>query len=473
MFVAQSELSALVESIIKTAPHLDMKSLLERLERWMHFGLKQENARFIRSSLEKVFPHCYLSRTNQISGNDSHEPAVWASLLAAYLDAKAWDCSELCAKDAIWCELNLIETPVYLIDVVLQMNTENVQREFLVAVVSRIFSLPPASFSEAMNAVRLFMFHKWLDKEAPHIVKPTIKAIIQTYINTETFLKWMGQQGIFQKLGESSEESITNFFEAFDLVELASFLAPHHDSIIGADVSLKPRPKKRRLVERSFNGFPDQLDYSIKFSTKSEYSPVASLSPNAKKSEFNQSSMNPKLLNRITTDGTNSVVQPEDVIKFHSDQSGQSCSENGHIIEPLEIVPDNLKLLNSLHANMNYNSQNAHGSFRQSDGSQDLIPAANIDLTVMTTTENSLAPLTGTPLLRRGSPPVSQTCRFATRKRRHSNELQDMSDSYLETDSCLQTPKTRKSAKRRASDSASKVQMGKGRYFLRERTSVT
>ncbi|KAF5396434.1 hypothetical protein PHET_10737 [Paragonimus heterotremus] len=128
-------LSNLVESFLTPGIPLGrMQDHLCTIEKWMHFGLQEENSRVIEGCMKEILPVFVAHRNQHCSVYTAEECAVVASLLAAFMDSKCWSGSQIGVKEALWCELCLVKNPIYLVDVLLQMTSKQGRSTFIHAV---------------------------------------------------------------------------------------------------------------------------------------------------------------------------------------------------------------------------------------------------------------------------------------------------------------------------------------------------
>ncbi|KAG5452264.1 hypothetical protein CSKR_201632, partial [Clonorchis sinensis] len=124
---SHTTLEELVERYIHAPKN---KQAFYNTERWMHTNLKKDNAESILISLKKFFSAFFTRNVKRCQPYNPREFAVLASLLAAFMDCRFWAGFPPSSNEASWCELTLVGTPIYLIDVLLQMTTVAGTSEF-------------------------------------------------------------------------------------------------------------------------------------------------------------------------------------------------------------------------------------------------------------------------------------------------------------------------------------------------------
>ncbi|KAF7234261.1 hypothetical protein EG68_12207 [Paragonimus skrjabini miyazakii] len=220
-------LSNLAESFLTPGIPLGrMQDHLRTIEKWMHCGLQEENSRVIEECLRKILPVFFVHRNQQCSVYTAEECAVVASLLAAFMDSKCWSGSQIGVKEALWCELCLVENPIYLVDVLLQMTSKQGQNTFIHAVSKRVFSLSKTYFEHPSNIIRLIALHKWLKNKAQHSMLPSVQNLIENYISTKKLLAWMKERDSNFVDDVDPEQLIHELVDSYELTELVNLLGP-------------------------------------------------------------------------------------------------------------------------------------------------------------------------------------------------------------------------------------------------------
>ncbi|KAA3680338.1 uncharacterized protein DEA37_0011215 [Paragonimus westermani] len=202
------ELSNLVESFLTPGISLSrMQDHFRTIEKWMHRGLQKENSR--------INWQVYTTE----------ECATVASLLAAFMDSKCWSGSQIGVKEALWCELCLVENPIYLVDVLLQMTSKQGRDAFIHAVGKRVFSLSKTYFENPSSVIRLIALHKWLKNEAQPSMLPSVQNLIENY-NTRKLSAWMRERNGNFVEDVDPEQIIHELVDSYELTELVNLLGP-------------------------------------------------------------------------------------------------------------------------------------------------------------------------------------------------------------------------------------------------------
>ncbi|CAH8829020.1 unnamed protein product [Trichobilharzia szidati] len=234
--------------------------LIVKIEEWSRIRVDAKNAQMINDCLEKVLSIYYSHSFLGCSSCKSNDRMIWTSLLASFLDSKKVldNSSKLSLKDILLVEFTLSGETIYLIDVLLQMNTAVSAPDFAAAVTKRIFSMDKTIFKSHVNTVRILMLYKWLDLNFPHIVKPTQEQLSRKYLDTDSIFRWMRQK-IPTKIKLAywktctTNEKIQMLLNAFDLSTLAKLLNPCSDDVegknndnVGNQVKIKRHKKKEK-----------------------------------------------------------------------------------------------------------------------------------------------------------------------------------------------------------------------------------
>ncbi|TGZ70343.1 hypothetical protein CRM22_003252 [Opisthorchis felineus] len=259
---SHTTLEELVERYIHAPKN---KQAFYNTERWMHTNLKKDNAESILISLKKFFSAFFVRNVKRCQPYSPREFAVLASLLAAFMDCRFWAGFPPSSNETSWCELTLVGTPIYLIDVLLQMTTVAGTNEFAQGIYRRIFCLPKAYFKCPTNAVRLIALYKWASGEiAAPIFSP--KDLIANYLHAHSLITWIyNRHGKITASLESQDRSdeqvlqtIINNYELEDFVELLSPTATQNVKLESdeAEASLKKKiqsssKKRRKLTQNS------------------------------------------------------------------------------------------------------------------------------------------------------------------------------------------------------------------------------
>ncbi|KAF8561856.1 hypothetical protein P879_03331 [Paragonimus westermani] len=220
------DLSNLVESFLTPdIPLGRMQDHLRTIEKWMHRGLQKENSKIIEGCLQQVIPVFFAHRNQRCSVYTTEECAVVASLLAAFMDSKCWSGSQIGVKEALWCELCLVENPIYLVDVLLQMTSKQGRDAFIHAVGKRVFSLSKTYFENPSSVIRLIALHKWLKNEAQPSMLPSIQNLIENY-NTRKLSAWMRERNGNFVEDVDPEQLIHELVNSYEITELVNLLGP-------------------------------------------------------------------------------------------------------------------------------------------------------------------------------------------------------------------------------------------------------
>ncbi|KAF6772193.1 hypothetical protein AHF37_09021 [Paragonimus kellicotti] len=258
MSTVMINLSSLVESFLTPGIPLGrMQDHLRTIEKWMHCGLQEENSRVTEDCLKEVLPIFFAHRNQQCSVYTTEECAVVASLLAAFMDSKCWSGSQIGVKEALWCELCLVENPIYLVDILFQMTSKQGRNTFIHAVSKRVFSLSKTYFENPSSVIRLIALHKWLKKEAQHSMLPSVQNLIENYISTKRLSAWMKERNINYVEDVDPEQLIHELVDSYELTQLVNLLGPpestketqssHHKTQTANVVSLIGEPVKIRV----------------------------------------------------------------------------------------------------------------------------------------------------------------------------------------------------------------------------------
>nr|CAH8826627.1 unnamed protein product [Trichobilharzia regenti] len=210
--------------------------LIVKIEEWSRIRIDANNAKMINDCLEKVLSIYYSHSFLGCSLCKSNDRMIWTSLLASFLDSKKVldNSSRLGLKDILLVEFTLSGESIYLIDVLLQMNTAVSTPDFAAAVTKRIFSMDKTIFKSYVNTIRILMLYKWLDLNFPHIVKPTQEQLSRKYLDADSIFRWMRKR-IPTKIKLAywktctTNEKIQMLLNAFDLSTLAKLLNPCSD----------------------------------------------------------------------------------------------------------------------------------------------------------------------------------------------------------------------------------------------------
>ncbi|KAG5452263.1 hypothetical protein CSKR_201631 [Clonorchis sinensis] len=259
---SHTTLEELVERYIHAPKN---KQAFYNTERWMHTNLKKDNAESILISLKKFFSAFFTRNVKRCQPYNPREFAVLASLLAAFMDCRFWAGFPPSSNEASWCELTLVGTPIYLIDVLLQMTTVAGTSEFAQGIYRRIFCLPRAYFKCPTNAVRLIALYKWASGEiAAPIFSP--KDLVANYLHAHSLITWIySRHGKITAPLESQDSSdeqvlqtIINNYELEDFVELLSPTATQNVNLESDEVAaglkknIQPSSKKlKKLIQNS------------------------------------------------------------------------------------------------------------------------------------------------------------------------------------------------------------------------------
>ncbi|TPP63188.1 hypothetical protein FGIG_01861 [Fasciola gigantica] len=238
-----SDLALLVSGLCATGlKAAEVFRILSETERWMHTGLKRENAEAIINCLSALLPRA-------ISVLISHKViftwdhcAVLSSLLSALLDSKRFLGKLLTKEDAMFCEFVLRGNSVFLIDVLVQMLNCDHHNAFVRAIFERVQSLTVRHFTHPQQAVRLLIFAKWC---SAHQGLPVLqfKDLLQNRINSATVVEWIKKKipsvlcgGVLQ--AQDSEKLLQSLYKKLSLEQLVDLL--NWDSQIEDTVAERP-----------------------------------------------------------------------------------------------------------------------------------------------------------------------------------------------------------------------------------------
>ncbi|CAH8298914.1 unnamed protein product [Schistosoma turkestanicum] len=184
---------------------------------------------------------------------------TWTSLLASFLDSRVLlqkhnthgNLNLLNSKDLCMVEFTLSGETIYLVDVLLQMNTIALVPEFGELVAKRIFSLGKSTFKHDANVIRILMLHKWLDLNFSHIEKPTIEQLGK-YLDPNSVLDWISlrirndiKTGYWKTC--TVADKIQILLNSFDLSTLATLLGPSKTSGVGGQSYAKEHSRKKEF----------------------------------------------------------------------------------------------------------------------------------------------------------------------------------------------------------------------------------
>uniref|UniRef100_A0A5K4EHZ1 ULP_PROTEASE domain-containing protein n=1 Tax=Schistosoma mansoni TaxID=6183 RepID=A0A5K4EHZ1_SCHMA len=211
-------------------------NLIVKIENWSRVRIDAENAQKINDCLYNVLPIYYSHSFHECPLCRSDNYMTWTSLLASFLDSKvllqkhnSHNNSDLFnSKDLCMVEFTLSGETIYLVDVLLQMNTTALVPEFGEFVAKRIFSLDKSTYKRHEIAIRILMLHKWLDLNFSHVLKPTYEQLGR-YLDPNSVLDWMGlriRTNIKKKhwRGCTVADKIRILLKSFDLSTLAALL---------------------------------------------------------------------------------------------------------------------------------------------------------------------------------------------------------------------------------------------------------
>ncbi|KAH8850912.1 hypothetical protein KSF78_0000660 [Schistosoma japonicum] len=186
---------------------------------------------------------------------------TWTSLLASFLDSKVLvqkhyfhNANFLSSKDLCMVEFTLLGETVYLVDILLQMNTVTLVPEFADSVAKRIFSLDSLTFKHHENSIRILMLYKWLDHNFSQIVKPTYEQLGK-YLNADNVFEWMRQRiktniGLAYWKTCTTADKVQALLNGFDLPTLAVLLNPSSISDKGELSNYKKQSISRHLKKK-------------------------------------------------------------------------------------------------------------------------------------------------------------------------------------------------------------------------------
>ncbi|XP_018649028.1 hypothetical protein Smp_090930.2 [Schistosoma mansoni] len=226
-------------------------NLIVKIENWSRVRIDAENAQKINDCLYNVLPIYYSHSFHECPLCRSDNYMTWTSLLASFLDSKvllqkhnSHNNSDLFnSKDLCMVEFTLSGETIYLVDVLLQMNTTALVPEFGEFVAKRIFSLDKSTYKRHEIAIRILMLHKWLDLNFSHVLKPTYEQLGR-YLDPNSVLDWMGlriRTNIKKKhwRGCTVADKIRILLKSFDLSTLAALLGQSTTSDGGEQVNCK------------------------------------------------------------------------------------------------------------------------------------------------------------------------------------------------------------------------------------------
>ncbi|CAH8435570.1 unnamed protein product [Heterobilharzia americana] len=208
--------------------------LIVKTEEWSRVRVNTQNAKIINACIRKVMSIFYSHSFLGCSSCGCNSYMVWTSLLASFLDSEVVlkHGPNLSSEDVLMVEFTLSGETIYLVDVLLQMNTAALAPEFAALVTKRIFSLNKLTFECHENAIRILMLYKWLDINFPHIVKPTHEELVGKYLDTDSVFLWIRQRirtniklAYWRKC--TTLEKTQVLLNAFDLATLATLLNPY------------------------------------------------------------------------------------------------------------------------------------------------------------------------------------------------------------------------------------------------------
>ncbi|CAH8479737.1 unnamed protein product [Schistosoma rodhaini] len=213
-------------------------NLIVKIENWSRVRIDAENAQTINDCLYNVLPICYSHSFHECSLSSFLDSKV---LLQKHNSHNNYDLFN--SKDLCMVEYTLSGETIYLVDVLLQMNTTALVPEFGEFVAKRIFSLDKSTYKRHENAIRILMLHKWLDLNFSHVLKPTYEQLGR-YLDPNSVLDWMGlriRTNIKKKhwRGCTVADKIQILLKSFDLSTLAALLGQSTTSDGGKQVNCK------------------------------------------------------------------------------------------------------------------------------------------------------------------------------------------------------------------------------------------
>ncbi|CAH8447412.1 unnamed protein product [Schistosoma bovis] len=225
-------------------------NLIVKIENWSRVRIDAENAQTINDYLYNVLPIYYSHSFHECPLCRSDNYMTWTSLLASFLDSRVllhknnsqknpdlFNSNDLCMV-----EFTLSGETIYLVDVLLQMNTIALVPEFGEFVAKRVFSLDKSTYKRHEYAIRILMLHKWLDLNFSHIPKPTYEQLGR-YLDPNSVLDWIGLR-IRTKIkktywrGCTVADKIQVLLNSFDLSTLATLLGQSTNSDGGEQVNV-------------------------------------------------------------------------------------------------------------------------------------------------------------------------------------------------------------------------------------------
>ncbi|CAH8446489.1 unnamed protein product [Schistosoma bovis] len=226
-------------------------NLIVKIENWSRVRIDAENAQTINDYLYNVLPIYYSHSFHECPLCRSDNYMTWTSLLASFLDSRVllhknnsqknpdlFNSNDLCMV-----EFTLSGETIYLVDVLLQMNTIALVPEFGEFVAKRVFSLDKSTYKRHEYAIRILMLHKWLDLNFSHIPKPTYEQLGR-YLDPNSVLDWIGlriRTNIKKTYwrGCTVADKIQVLLNSFDLSTLATLLGQSTNSDGGEQVNCK------------------------------------------------------------------------------------------------------------------------------------------------------------------------------------------------------------------------------------------
>ncbi|CAH8476266.1 unnamed protein product [Schistosoma margrebowiei] len=226
-------------------------NLIVKIENWSRVRIDAENAQTINDYLHNVLPIYYSHSFHECPLCRSDNYMTWTSLLASFLDSRVLlhknnsqnNPDLFNSKDLCMVEFTLSGETIYLVDVLLQMNTIALVPEFGEFVAKRVFSLDKSTYKRHENAIRILMLHKWLDLNFSHILKPTYEQLAR-YLDPNSVLDWIGLR-IWTNIkktywrGRTVADKIQVLLNSFDLSTLATLLGQSTNSDGGEQVNCK------------------------------------------------------------------------------------------------------------------------------------------------------------------------------------------------------------------------------------------
>ncbi|CAH8476281.1 unnamed protein product [Schistosoma margrebowiei] len=225
-------------------------NLIVKIENWSRVRIDAENAQTINDYLHNVLPIYYSHSFHECPLCRSDNYMTWTSLLASFLDSRVLlhknnsqnNPDLFNSKDLCMVEFTLSGETIYLVDVLLQMNTIALVPEFGEFVAKRVFSLDKSTYKRHENAIRILMLHKWLDLNFSHILKPTYEQLAR-YLDPNSVLDWIGLR-IWTNIkktywrGRTVADKIQVLLNSFDLSTLATLLGQSTNSDGGEQVNV-------------------------------------------------------------------------------------------------------------------------------------------------------------------------------------------------------------------------------------------